>query len=177
MCVYGQSCLALCSPLDCNLPESSVHGIFQARILEWVTIPSLGHLPDLGIEPTSPECPALADGFFTTAPPGKPNGRMFLAMGAASICVPRVSPSYLLTLCDTVWYQYQYLQYQQVYLTKVPFKLLPLLYISDHVNLYIPFKSGVFISHNPLSLLNVSPAGLQSSRDLSSWCRIPGKGD
>ena len=63
---------------------------------------------------------------------------------------------------DTLQYQYQYLQYQQVYLTNVPFKLLPLLYISKHVNLCIPFKSGVFISHNPLSLLKVSPAGLQS---------------
>ena len=30
----------LCSPVDCNLPGSSVHGIFQARILEWVAMPS-----------------------------------------------------------------------------------------------------------------------------------------
>ena len=34
----AQSCLALCNPLDCSLPGSSVHGIFQARILEWVAI-------------------------------------------------------------------------------------------------------------------------------------------
>ena len=33
-----QSCLTLCNPMDCGLPESSVHGIFQARILEWVDI-------------------------------------------------------------------------------------------------------------------------------------------
>ena len=31
-------CLALCSPIDCNPPGSSVHGIFQAGILEWVAI-------------------------------------------------------------------------------------------------------------------------------------------
>ena len=31
-------CLTLCNPTDCNLPGSSVHGIFQARILEWVAI-------------------------------------------------------------------------------------------------------------------------------------------
>ena len=31
-----QSCLLLCNPKDCSLPGSSVHGIFQARILEWV---------------------------------------------------------------------------------------------------------------------------------------------
>ena len=34
-----QSCLTLCDPVDCSLPGSSVHGIFQARILEWVVIP------------------------------------------------------------------------------------------------------------------------------------------
>ena len=33
------SCLTLCHPMDCSLPGSSVHGIFQARILEWVAIP------------------------------------------------------------------------------------------------------------------------------------------
>ena len=31
-------CLTLCDPMDCSLPGSSVHGIFQARILEWVAI-------------------------------------------------------------------------------------------------------------------------------------------
>ena len=34
----AQSCLTLCDPVDCNLPGSSVHGILQARILEWVAI-------------------------------------------------------------------------------------------------------------------------------------------
>ena len=34
-----QSCLTLCDPMDCNLPGSSVHGILQARILEWVVRP------------------------------------------------------------------------------------------------------------------------------------------
>ena len=35
-----QSCLTLCDPMDCTLPGSSVHGILQARILEWVLMPS-----------------------------------------------------------------------------------------------------------------------------------------
>ena len=34
-----QSCPALCNPMDCSLPSSSVHGTFQERILEWVAIP------------------------------------------------------------------------------------------------------------------------------------------
>ena len=32
----AQSCLTLCNPMDCSLPGFSIHGIFQARILEWV---------------------------------------------------------------------------------------------------------------------------------------------
>ena len=46
---------------------SSVHGILQARILEWVAMPSSGDLPDPGIEPSSPMSPALAGGLFTTS--------------------------------------------------------------------------------------------------------------
>ena len=40
MCAQSlQSCLTLCDPTDCSPPGSSVHGIFQARILEWVAVP------------------------------------------------------------------------------------------------------------------------------------------
>ena len=46
--------LSLSSPLDCSPPSSSVHGVSQARILEWIAIPSPGDLPDPGIEPASP---------------------------------------------------------------------------------------------------------------------------
>ena len=34
----AQSCPTLCGPMDCSLPGSSVHGIFQTRVLEWVDI-------------------------------------------------------------------------------------------------------------------------------------------
>ena len=37
-CEVAQSCPTLCDPIDCSLPGSSVHGIFQARVLEWVAI-------------------------------------------------------------------------------------------------------------------------------------------
>ena len=33
-----QSCPTLSDPMDCSLPGSSIHGIFQARVLEWVAI-------------------------------------------------------------------------------------------------------------------------------------------
>ena len=37
-CEVTQWCLTFCNPMDCSLPGSSVHGIFQARVLEWVAI-------------------------------------------------------------------------------------------------------------------------------------------
>ena len=40
MCLVTQSCLTLCHPMDCSPPGSSVHGILQARILEWVAFPA-----------------------------------------------------------------------------------------------------------------------------------------
>ena len=45
--------LTLFDPMDCGPPGSSVHGILQVRIVEWVAIPSPGNLPDPGIEPRS----------------------------------------------------------------------------------------------------------------------------
>ena len=40
VCVLlAQMCLTLCDPIDCSLPISSVHGVLQARVLEWVAIP------------------------------------------------------------------------------------------------------------------------------------------
>ena len=40
VCMHAQSCPTLCNPMDCSPPGSSVHGISQARILEWVAISS-----------------------------------------------------------------------------------------------------------------------------------------
>ena len=39
-CLHIQSCPALCNPMDCSPPGSTVHGIFQAIILEWIVISS-----------------------------------------------------------------------------------------------------------------------------------------
>ena len=52
--LVAQCCLTLCNPMDPSPPGSSVHGLLQARILEWVAIPSPGDLPHPGIEPRSP---------------------------------------------------------------------------------------------------------------------------
>ena len=65
----AQLCSALCDPVDCSPPGSSVHGILQAGILEWVAFPSPGDLPDPGIKPQSP---ALQAESLPSEPPGKP---------------------------------------------------------------------------------------------------------
>ena len=80
----AQSCPTLCDPVDCSLPGFSVHGILQARILEWVAISfsrgssrpgmeprdsrdSPGDPPDPGMKPRSP---ALRADALTSEPPG-----------------------------------------------------------------------------------------------------------
>ena len=66
----AQSCPPLCDPMDCSLPESSVHGILQAKE-NWsgLHFPSPGDLPYPGIKPGSP---ALQADSLPTEPPGKP---------------------------------------------------------------------------------------------------------
>ena len=62
-----QICPALCHPMDCSLPASSVHGILQARIPKCVAIRSYRDLPNLEIETASLISLALAGGFFITS--------------------------------------------------------------------------------------------------------------
>ena len=52
---WAQSCLTLCNPMDCSALGSSVHGILQARILEWVAMPSSRGSSNPRIEPVSLE--------------------------------------------------------------------------------------------------------------------------
>ena len=54
--------------MNCSPPGSSVHGILQARILEWVAISSPGDLPNPGIKPRSP---ALQADSSPSESPGK----------------------------------------------------------------------------------------------------------
>ena len=69
-----QSCLTLCDPMDCNPVGSSVHGILQARILEWVAMLSSRASSQLrDIEPTSLLSLALAGGSLPLVPCGKPS--------------------------------------------------------------------------------------------------------
>ena len=66
---HAESCLILCDPTDHNIPGSSVCGIFQASILEWVAISSSRG----SSQPRDPtQISWLGGRFFNTDPPGKP---------------------------------------------------------------------------------------------------------
>ena len=69
--LVAQSCPTLCNPMDYSPSGSSVHGILQAGILEWVAIPFLspGDLPFPGMKPRSP---ALQTDSLPSEPLGKP---------------------------------------------------------------------------------------------------------
>ena len=87
VCSVAKLCLTLCDPMAWSLPDSSVHGISQARVLEWVDIPPPGDLPNPGIEP---ESPALAGRFFIIEPPGKPSKKADIYEPRR--CLPRTQP-------------------------------------------------------------------------------------
>ena len=66
-----QSRPTLCNPMDCSLPGSSVHGILQARVHQWVAMPcSRGSSQPRDWTQVS----YIVGRFFTTEPPGKPSG-------------------------------------------------------------------------------------------------------
>ena len=64
-----QSCLTLSDPMDCSLPDSSAHGIFQARVLKWVALPSPKHIPAAAASLQS--CPTVCSP-IDGSPPGSP---------------------------------------------------------------------------------------------------------
>ena len=82
MCVCVCVCVCLLSRVrlfGLSLPDSSVHGILQARILEWLPFPAPGDIPNPGIEFAAPESPALQVNSLLTEPSGKPiNMYMFI---------------------------------------------------------------------------------------------------
>ena len=70
-----QSHLTLCNPMDCSPPDSSVSGILQARILEWLAISSAGDLPNPG---TKSRPPVLQADSLLSEPRGKPYFTIYL---------------------------------------------------------------------------------------------------
>ena len=62
-----QLCRILCDPVDCSLPGSLVHGILQARILEWVAMPSSRRSSQPRDRTCGSPVSCIAGGFFTTS--------------------------------------------------------------------------------------------------------------
>ena len=95
MCVLAKSlqlCLTLCDPVDCSLPDPSVHGILQAPIQEWVAMPSSKGSSQSRDQTASLPSPALAGGFFTTELPGKPKRMFSLLCLVAQSCMTFCDP-------------------------------------------------------------------------------------
>ena len=89
-CSVSQLCLTLCNPLDCGPPGSSILGILQAGILEWVTIPFSRGPSDPGIKPVSPDYYTVGR-FFTTEPVGKPALHLYFHLLHKCHCMGRFS--------------------------------------------------------------------------------------
>ena len=75
-----QSWLTLCDPMDYSLPVSSVLGILQARILEWVAMPFSRGSSWPRVQTHVSWGSYIADGFSTTEPPGNPTGLSCMAL-------------------------------------------------------------------------------------------------
>ena len=85
-----------CDPVDCSLPGSSVRGTLQARIWEWVAISfSRGSSPPRDQIHIS----CMADGFFTTEPPGKPISTYVQKKKPPTISMCRYNHSLFMHVC------------------------------------------------------------------------------
>ena len=94
--VVAQSCLTLCNPMDCSLPGSSTHGIFQARILECT--PKRCKVVSKNLRSTETEVPPNIQGFIT-GPATNYEGWCFLVepggrwLRSSHLCHPKLKDS------------------------------------------------------------------------------------
>ena len=100
-----QLCPILCDPMDCSLPDSSVHGILQVRILEWVAMTSPGDLPDPGINPRSP---ALQEDSLPSEPSEKPKNTGMSSLSLLQGNFPTQELNRGLLHCRRILYQLSY---------------------------------------------------------------------
>ena len=101
----AQSRPTLCNPMDCSPPDSPVHGILQARILEWVAMSSSRDLPNLGIEPSSS---TLQEDSLPSEPPGKGKNTGVGSLSLLQGIVPTQELNRGLLHCRQILYQMSY---------------------------------------------------------------------
>ena len=97
-------CPTLCDPTDCSLPGSSVHRLSQARILEWIAMPSSGGSSQPRVRTSNSLSPALAGGSLPLTPPRKPpqwprKHRRSLSLSHCPSSFETLSLSLLITIC------------------------------------------------------------------------------
>ena len=80
VCVLSGSVMSDWDPMDYSLPGSSVHGIFEVRILEWVAISYTRDSPQPRDQTHVSRVSCITGAFFTTAPPGKPYMHIYLTV-------------------------------------------------------------------------------------------------
>ena len=80
-----QSCLILCDPMNHSLPGFSVHGISQARNWSGLPFPILQHLPNLGIEHSSPQFSSVAQSCLTLCNPVKCTRSITSSLGSPEL--------------------------------------------------------------------------------------------
>ena len=94
------SCLTLCDPIN-----YTVHGILQARMLEWYLFPSPGDLPKPGIKPRSP---ALQADSLPAEPPGKPKNTGVSSLSLLQWIFLTQELNWGLLHCGQIFYQVSY---------------------------------------------------------------------
>ena len=105
LCLVTQLCLTLCDPTDYIPLGSSVHGILQARILEWVAIPFSRKLSRSGIEPGSP---ALQVNCLLSEPPGKLQNTLVSSLSLLQGIFPIQELNWGLLHCRQIPHQFNY---------------------------------------------------------------------
>ena len=101
VCLVTQLCLTLCDCMDYNHPGSFVHGIFQARILEWVDMPS-------SKGSSQPSSPALQTDSLPSEPPGKPKNTEEGNLSFLQGIFPTQESNWGLLHCMQILYQLSY---------------------------------------------------------------------
>ena len=104
----AESCPTLCAPMD-----YTVHGILQARILEWVAFPSPGDLPSPGIKPRSP---ALQADSLPAEPQGKPKNTRVDSLSLLQCIFLTQESNQGFLCCRWILYQLSYQGSPQLYL-------------------------------------------------------------
>ena len=87
-CVVIKFCLILRDPMDYSPPDSCIHGIFPARILEWVALSFSRHLADPDVDPASSASPAWQADSLPLSHLGSPDPRWPLSVVRTRPCQP-----------------------------------------------------------------------------------------